>query len=273
MSRGPEATAAQRNYEFLLAQNVPQDEALQRAFSGGTTINMPGAPTIGTIPPGYQAVQDPQTGRFTFEPIEGGPVAAEQIAAQEREVGRSAQRARAGSTVVQDLQRALDLLPQLGALAEQEGVVGGVTRTAQAALPGTVANRITQFTESALSNVGLDTLQQMRENSPTGGALGQVPIQQQTRLEQVLGSLKIDQPPSVLDANIKRVINIYTDIIHGSPEERALAVQRGTMTPEESAEIDQLYYQLPFDERGRLIDGSSGGDMSDEELLRMYGGQ
>lgn len=81
MSRGPEATSAQRNYEFLLAQGVPQDQALQRAFSGGTTINMPGAPTIGTIPPGYQAVQDPQTGRYTFEPIPGGPAAAEQVAA------------------------------------------------------------------------------------------------------------------------------------------------------------------------------------------------
>lgn len=81
MARGPEATSAQRNYEFLLAQGVPQDQALQRAFSGGTTINMPGAPTIGTIPPGYQAVQDPQTGRYTFEPIPGGPAAAEQAAA------------------------------------------------------------------------------------------------------------------------------------------------------------------------------------------------
>jgi hypothetical protein len=78
---GQEATAAQRNYEFLISQGVPQTEALQRAFSGGTTINMPGAPTIGTIPPGYQAVQDPQTGRYTFEPIAGGPVATERAAA------------------------------------------------------------------------------------------------------------------------------------------------------------------------------------------------
>lgn len=81
MARGPEATSAQRNYEFLLSQGVPQDQALQRAFAGGTTINMPGAPTIGTIPPGYQAVQDPQTGRYTFEPIVGGPVATERAAA------------------------------------------------------------------------------------------------------------------------------------------------------------------------------------------------
>src|SRR5699024_1935840 len=138
--------------------------------------------------------------------------------------------ARVATIVVQDLERGLNLIPELGALAQGEGVIGGVARTSSAKVPGTVANRITQFTESALSNVGLDTLQDMRENSPTGGALGQVPIQQQKRLEQVLGSLNIDQPPAVLEANIKRVINIYTDIIYGDPTERARAVERGLLS-------------------------------------------
>ena len=186
-------------------------------------------------------------------PIPGGAADQARQQALQQELGRQAQRERAGSTVIQDLQRALDLIPELGVIARGEGVLGGVTRQTQARVPGTVANRITQFTESALSNVGLDTLQQMRENSPTGGALGQVPIQQQTRLEQVLGSLKIDQPPDVLDANIKRVMNIYTDIIYGSAQERAAAVEAGRMTPEESARISGFYFDLPFDERGRSI--------------------
>ena len=186
-------------------------------------------------------------------PIPGGAADQARQQALQQELGRQAQRERAGSTVIQDLQRALDLIPELGVIARGEGVLGGVTRQTQARVPGTVANRITQFTESALSNVGLDTLQQMRENSPTGGALGQVPIQQQTRLEQVLGSLKIDQPPDVLDANIKRVMNIYTDIIYGSAQERAAAVEEGRMTPEESARISGFYFDLPFDERGRSI--------------------
>lgn len=186
-------------------------------------------------------------------PIPGGEADQARQQALQQELGRQAQRERAGSTVIQDLQRALDLIPELGVIARGEGVLGGVTRQTQARVPGTVANRITQFTESALSNVGLDTLQQMRENSPKGGALGQVPIQQQTRLEQVLGSLKIDQPPDVLDANIKRVMNIYTDIIYGSAQERAAAVEQGGMTPEESARISGFYFDLPFDERGRSI--------------------
>jgi hypothetical protein len=45
--------------------------------------------------------------------------------------------------------------------------------------------------------------------------LGQVPFQQQQRLEQLLGSLDITQPQPVLVDNMKRIQNIYLDIIHG----------------------------------------------------------
>jgi hypothetical protein len=252
----PDQTAAMQNYQYLISQGVDPATAIERAFSGGTTINMPGAPEIGTIPPGYQAVRG-EDGRYTLEILPGGPAEQAAVETERRTVGRQAQVQRAGATVIQDLQRALDLLPELGSIASGTDVPGGLARTVQARIPGTVANRITQFTESALSNVGLDTLQTMRENSPTGGALGQVPVQQQLMLQQVLGSLKVDQPPDVLAANIQRVMNIYTDIIYGSQEEREMAIRDGRMTPEQSAEIDTYYFELPFDERGRPV-GTSG---------------
>lgn len=249
---------AKQSTPTTLMQNVraaglePGTPEYQRAMlqgtKVGTTVNV-GQSEYGTIPPGWEIFTDPQTGARSMRPIAGGPVEREESALASKSEGAQRQKARAGTTVVQDLQRAVDLIPELGLLSSGEGVVGGIARTSSAKIPGTVANRITQFTESALSNVGLDTLQTMRENSPTGGALGQVPIQQQKRLEQVLGSLNIDQPPSVLEANIKRVINIYTDIIYGDPAERAAAVERGAMSPEQSAVIDSYYYDLPFDER------------------------
>jgi hypothetical protein len=257
LAAGPDLPSSVREFQF--AQQNPDFAQFQldRARAGGTQVNVGGEATnIGSIPPGYAAVADPTNpAGFRYEAIPGGPVAAEAEASETRAVNRQAQIARAGGTVIQDLQRALDLLPELGALTRGEGVVGGVSRGLQRNIPGSVVNRITQFTESALSNVGLDVLQQMRENSPTGGALGQVPIQQQQRLEQVLGSLDPTQPPSVLEANIQRVMNIYTDIIYGSEEERQLAMQRGQLTPEENAQIQGFYYQLPFDERGRPSTG------------------
>ena len=256
--QGPDPTSGMREYEMARSQGfqgsfMDYQAAVAESRRPQTNVNVSTGSEVGSIPQGWELFTDPETGGRSLRPIAGGPAAQEAVQAEDQAIGRQAQRARAGSTVIQDLQRALDLLPDLGMLTGGEGVVGGVARSTSAQVPGSVVNRITQFTESALSNVGLDTLQQMRENSPTGGALGQVPIQQQRRLEQVLGSLDVTQPPPVLDANIKRVINIYTDIIYGSAEERARAVQQGRMTAEQSAEIDGFYYDLPFDERGRPV--------------------
>ena len=248
--------------------NIGPDGKISQVGGSGVNVNVNNR---GNIPAGFQVITDPETGAERMEPIPGSPAAMDQEAADRGAVGRQAQRERAGGTVIQDLQRALDLLPELGPISGSEGVMGGIARQGlgiipgQADIPGTVANRITQFTESALSNVGLDTLQQMRENSPTGGALGQVPIQQQQRLEQVLGSLNINQPPSELEANIKRVMNIYTDIIYGSAQERAMAVQEGRMTPQENAEIEQMYQELPFDERGRRREDQGQGGAAELE--------
>jgi hypothetical protein len=93
----------------------------------------------------------------------------------------------------------------------------------------------------------------MRENSPTGGALGQVPIQQQKRLEQVLGSLSLGQSPETIEANLKRVINIYIDIVYGSSAERAEAVRSGKMDQATSDQIEAYYHSLPFDPLGRPV--------------------
>src|SRR5690625_2409438 len=281
---GPEEYMKQYAKQFsptTLMQNVraaglqpgtPEyQQAMLQGTRTGTTVNV-GQSEYGTIPPGWEIFTDPQTGARSMRPIAGGPVEQEAAALERKAEGAQRQKARAGTTVVQDLQRALDLIPELGTLASGEGVAGGIARTSSAKIPGTVANRITQFTESALSNVGLDTLQTMRENSPTGGALGQVPIQQQQRLEQVLGSLNINQPPAVLEANIKRVMNIYTDIIYGDAAERAEAIEQGRMTPEQSAEIDSYYYDLPFVERGRTIDQQAMPEQQRPSLADIFGG-
>lgn len=274
-------TSAMQNAEAMgLVPGTPEYNAYIQQSTGTpqTTVNVgtDTAPGIGKLSTDYGYVLDPETGSPVIDPNTGLPQAApvpgspayqsiEQTAEQQE--GKHRSRARAATTVVQDLERGLNLIPELGALAQGEGVIGGVARTSSAKVPGTVANRITQFTESALSNVGLDTLQDMRENSPTGGALGQVPIQQQKRLEQVLGSLNIDQPPAVLEANIKRVINIYTDIIYGDPTERARAVERGLLSPDINAEIEGYYYELPFDERGRPIESNEqASQVSDTDL-------
>jgi hypothetical protein len=58
------------------AYQIGADGKISTIGGGGTTINMPGQPTIGTVPPGYQAVKN-QDGTYRYEVIPGGPAAVE----------------------------------------------------------------------------------------------------------------------------------------------------------------------------------------------------
>lgn len=173
-------------------------------------------------------------------------------AAIEKEQGRHKQTVRAGTTVIQDVQRALDI-------AETNDFATGPAAILFQNVPGTDAYSAKGFVDSALSNVGLDTLQQMRENSPTGGALGQVPVQQQKRLEQVLGSLLLGQKKDVVIDNMRRVKNIYMDIVYGTPEEISQLEKLGKISPEDAKRYSQRS-QLSFDELGNPVKKSTSGD-------------
>lgn len=59
------------------------------------------------------------------------------------------------------------------------------------------------------SNIGFDKLQQMRDMSPTGGALGQVAVQELESLQKSIASLDQGQDPQVLKNNLRRVRQHY----------------------------------------------------------------
>lgn len=52
------------------------DGTISKVGGGGTNINMPGAPAIGTIPPGYEVIKD-ASGNNVLRLIPGGPAATE----------------------------------------------------------------------------------------------------------------------------------------------------------------------------------------------------
>ena len=61
--------------------SLKPDGTLTKVGGGGVNVNLPGQPTIGTIPPGYQAIQNPD-GTYRYEAIPGGPVATEVAAVE-----------------------------------------------------------------------------------------------------------------------------------------------------------------------------------------------
>lgn len=203
-------TSAIQNYEFLIGQGVDPATAQQQAF-GGQTINVGnGQPTMGTVPAGYAAVEDPNNpSGFRLEVIPGGPVAAEAAAADAAALAGQGQTERYGNVVTEDIGRALDIIEADPAFTT--GVVGQVLSN----IGGSPANRVRNLVDTVKSNVGFDRLQAMRESSPTGGALGSVTERELSLLTSAIGSLEQSNNADDLAYNLRRVNNIYMDIIHG----------------------------------------------------------
>ena len=265
----PTDPTAVREYQLAVEQGFQGSfmdfDAQRRAASRPqTNINMPipQREDILSIDGDFVTVRDPSSPTGVRRDLIPGSATdlrqrqeeGERTREEETEADRAARRqqdiARAGGTVIQDLNRALTILDRTEAQGPLSGPTAGPLSGQFRDVPGTPAFEVRQLVESALSNVGLDTLQRMRENSPTGGALGQVPIQQQQRLEQVLGSLDVRQRPEVLRDNLNRVANIYMDIVFGTPQQLAEMRERGEITPDQF-ETYSRRAELSFDELGR----------------------
>ena len=194
-------TAMMKNYEFYISKGMSPEQAMA-ALKSGTTIQMPGAPTIGTIPQGYQAIQDPETKAYRLEVIPGGPAdtAAKDAAAKDAGLGT---KAAAGSTVLGDIaemKRRVEESPTL-----TTGLIGGILKN----YGGTGALDVDELGKTIRANIGFDRLQRMREESPTGGALGQVAVQELEALQASLGSLNTSQGAPQLIRNLERLEDQY----------------------------------------------------------------
>lgn len=66
--------------------------------------------------------------------------------------------------------------------------------------------------ETLRSNVGFDRLQRMREESPTGGALGQVAVMELIALQASLGSMNVGQSPQELRKNLVGIRDSYRKV-------------------------------------------------------------
>ena len=95
------------------------------------------------------------------------------------------------------------------ALKEVDWSTAGPIGSTAARVPGTDAYNLAQTVLTIKANIGFDRLQQMRESSPTGGALGQVSNQELDALQATIASLDQSQTPGQLRANLKKIREHY----------------------------------------------------------------
>lgn len=180
---------------------VGPDNKVYSIGGGGTNVNID---NVGTIPQGYELQTDPATGAKRMAPIPGGPAdtSAKDAVGRENQVQKA-------DIVTQDIDRAL------GKITSAPGTTTGVGGSLLKGIPGTAAADTSALLDTIKANVGFEQLTAMRAASPTGGALGAVSEKENALLQSVLGSVEQSQSAEQLEFNLKRLKNVYLDIIHG----------------------------------------------------------
>ncbi len=85
------------------------------------------------------------------------------------------------------------------------GFIGGLAK----GLPGSNAFVLDKTLDTIKANLSFDALQQMRDNSPTGGALGQVAVQELKMLESTVSALDTGLPAATLKTNLNDIRTHY----------------------------------------------------------------
>lgn len=195
------------------AQQVMRRAGGQETMRGGS-----GQDTVGGIP-GYRQVQQgrpkqkdaPSGYRYkqdgSLEPIPGGPEDKSAKATPEMRAERAG-KARAVIAAVDDaLGKVGSITGPLGEYSGEAGFVGGM----MSRVPGTQAYDVARQVETIKANLGFEELQRMRDNSPTGGALGQVAVQELVYLQATVANLDTGQSPAQLRANLRKIRQHYNN--------------------------------------------------------------
>lgn len=244
-----------------------RDGKIAEIGGGGTTVNVgPNGIDYGDPGDGLVWQRDPQGNVMLDErgapvaiPYQGGKVWQDQQAAEAEAQGAQAAQGEAAASdlrsadvVLTDIGRLKELVqssprwnPAAGFGAETAGNVGGTNAANAAALISTIG-----------ANIGFDRLEQMRKESPTGGALGSITENELKMLSAVLGSLAQTQSPEQLIQNLDRLEQLYQSIqakaaAYPNAAAYGFAPETAQAAPQASGAVNP-------------------GDLSDDDLINHY---
>lgn len=144
-----------------------------------------------------------------------------------------------------------EAIPLVGFMSA--GFAGGLN------IPGTQGRNLEEALKTIKANLGFDRLQQMRDASKTGGALGQVAVKELEALQASIASLDRGQSPEVLKRNLDDIKFYYTrwaKAVRGEdpgpavrPRDKgkpaATAGAAGTMAAEDDALVNKYLQPAP----------------------------
>lgn len=206
------------------------ENALTGETSASVESEFGGESSATELKSGQRIVYD-AAGNPRVENIPGGAAEqAEQDAVQDALKRQQSQAVQAGM-MRQDIDQAIGLI---AARAQPNMTITG-WGSFLSYLPATDANTLNNILTTIKTNIGYDKLAEMRENSPTGGAIGQVTENETRWLQSMLGSLEQAQDAQQLVNNLARIKVLYGDIVDGGQAAiLGQMVKDGTLTFEQA---------------------------------------
>lgn len=219
---GGEAPNSVQEYEYYARKAVERGETpmpYEAFIVADEKATVPeGTPNIGTIPPGFSAIKVPVTPEnpsgFSLVPIPGGPAAleAEQLALKEGNKDNQGQM-KLGTTL-ESINLNLGEIENGG--LPVTGLIGDARRTwLGRALTGDSAvdfgNRTNQITDQA----ALAEVQNMRDNSPTGGAVGSLTDSERVAIGNSVTAINNSTSPEEYARAAKAYRKLALDIAYG----------------------------------------------------------
>jgi hypothetical protein len=178
---------------------------------GGVTVNLP--PQIGSIPKDYRMVYDGNK-PVSMEVIPGSQTARELEAAAGKGAAAAESAVTASTIILDDVKKLRNDIKKQKIVDPITGTAGAVVGEQGGVLAAGSARRSAEgLVRTIQANIGFDRLNQMRMESPTGGALGNITEQELKFLQSVLGSIDLNQKDADIIRNLDRLEKIYTGIM------------------------------------------------------------
>ena len=113
-------------------------------------------------------------------------------------------------------------------------------------IPGTPRAVMLEAIAPIKASIGFDKLDQMRQSSPTGGALGQVSNIELDALQKSIASLSLDNKPEEFYANVLKVQRHYSNMM------KLMDAKAKGITSLEQLDLD-IKYKVTEDENGEPV--------------------
>jgi hypothetical protein len=234
-------------------RTMPRSQAVQNL--SGPMVGQTQMPPMGGRPPAEQEAlrrvyEASNSGQGLSVSVPGGPVPSSAVLG----VSQSpADRERAVTVAKGQGERELGLPQANQKLAQIQNEAGAVMATVDHALkgvsgwtvgpggaafsrlPGSPAKDLQQTLETIKANLGFQKIQAMRDASPTGGALGQVAVQELEMLQKAIASLDNTQSPGQLRQNLEAVKQHFSNWKQITERAYAETYPQSTQTPQRRA--------------------------------------